>query len=201
MTFFTASKRSTSFFLCALLSLCAQFFCHADSGEVVFASYNLENYLSMERRGGDAPKPEREIAAVVHIVKAINPDILGVCEMGRAPSSRILKNASSKPDWASSILNLWMVRCTAASGLVEPLSDRRRQPLSDVSFTLDGRREKVKRGFLDVTVKITGGCTVRLVGAHLKSKLTAVEGDALLRRTERICCASTWRKSSPANRR
>src|SRR5450755_2983628 len=60
-----------------------QFFCRAESGETVFAAYNLENYLRMDRRGDkDSPKPACEIAALVRIVKEINPDILGVCEMG-----------------------------------------------------------------------------------------------------------------------
>ena len=59
-----------------------------------------------------------------------------------------------------------------------------RQSMPDVPFTANGTQEKVRRGFLDVTVKINSGARLRLVGAHLKSKLSAPEGEALLRRTE-----------------
>ena len=54
--------------------------------EVVIASYNLENYLCMPRREEgktvSEPKPEKEIQALIRIIREINPDILGVCEMG-----------------------------------------------------------------------------------------------------------------------
>lgn len=179
------AKRSTPLFLCALLSLCAVFFCRADSGEVVFAAYNLENYLSMERHGGDAPKPEREIAALVRIVKEINPDILGVCEMG--PHDQFEDFKKRLADAGLGFVDFEFVdgpdperhlallsRCPIAA----------RQSQTDVPFTLNGRQEKVKRGFLDVTVKTNGGSMLRVVGAHLKSKLAVKEGDALLRRNE-----------------
>jgi len=53
---------------------------------VVFAHYNIENYLQMNRReGGETvlgPKPEREKSVLIRIIKEIHPDILGVAEMG-----------------------------------------------------------------------------------------------------------------------
>src|SRR5476649_2172419 len=59
----------------------------AEPQSIVIATYNVENYLGEEspadaspRRG--KPKSEKAIEAVVHVVKDINPDILGVCEMG-----------------------------------------------------------------------------------------------------------------------
>src|ERR1044072_4425391 len=55
--------------------------------EIVVATYNLENYVSASPKGpGDKTatraKSEEAIGAIIRIVKAINPDILGVCEMG-----------------------------------------------------------------------------------------------------------------------
>ena len=35
-----------------------------------------------KRQGKSEPKPEKEKAALFHIIQSINPDILGVCEMG-----------------------------------------------------------------------------------------------------------------------
>src|SRR5258708_4438788 len=55
--------------------------------DVVIATYNVENYLGEEsaaeagaHRG--KPKSEKAMAAVVQVIKDINLDILGVCEMG-----------------------------------------------------------------------------------------------------------------------
>ena len=58
------------------------------SGEqaVIFAHYNVENYLEMNRREGGqsilGSKPEAEKAPLIRIITEIHPDILGVAEMG-----------------------------------------------------------------------------------------------------------------------
>src|SRR6476646_6812383 len=39
-----------------------------------------------------------------------------------------------------------------------------------LSFDLNGQREPVERGFLDVTIEVSPSFRLRLVGAHLKSK-------------------------------
>jgi endonuclease/exonuclease/phosphatase family metal-dependent hydrolase len=49
---------------------------------------------------------------------------------------------------------------------------------------MNGIPEKVKRGFLDVTIRINPGFDLRMVGVHLKSKLTADGSEALMRRHE-----------------
>ena len=51
-------------------------------------------------------------------------------------------------------------------------------------FEINGQLEKVRRGFLDVTVQVNPDYQLRLVGAHLKSKLPTPEGEALIRRYE-----------------
>jgi endonuclease/exonuclease/phosphatase family metal-dependent hydrolase len=53
-----------------------------------------------------------------------------------------------------------------------------------VTFTLNGKPERVRRGFLDVTVQVTPDYRLRCVGTHLKSKLPIPEGEALVRRLE-----------------
>ncbi len=55
--------------------------------DIVFAAYNLKNYLLMTRQVGgkslpDQPKPEEEIKATLAVLGEIEPDILGVVEMG-----------------------------------------------------------------------------------------------------------------------
>lgn len=171
------------FFPIAFLFFAAPIFCRAEPGEVVFAAYNLENYLSAAQ--GDAPKPEREIAALVRIVKDINPDILGVCEMG--PRDQFEDFKKRLADAGLGYTDFEYVEGPDAQrhlALLSRLPIATHQSLADVPYTLNGRQEKIKRGMLDVTVQLDGAQTLRLVGVHLKSKLAVPEGDALIRRNE-----------------
>jgi len=162
----------------------------AASDQVVFASYNVENYLPSDRpvdgkyeKG--AMKPESEINALIRVIKEINPDILGVCEMGSQEHfddfKERLKTAGlgytdfelvngADPDRHLALVSRF------------PISSR--QSLPDVSYELNGKAEKVRRGFLDVTVKVAKNFDLRLVGSHLKSKRDISEGEALIRRNE-----------------
>ena len=57
----------------------------AGEGEVVFASYNLENYFQASDFPGGGEKISKSpeaIAAEIRVIQEIRPDILGVCEMG-----------------------------------------------------------------------------------------------------------------------
>jgi endonuclease/exonuclease/phosphatase family metal-dependent hydrolase len=60
----------------------------------------------------------------------------------------------------------------------------RRSSASKVPFDLNGRPELVRRGFLDVSIQVNPGYTLRLVGAHLKSKMPSAAGEELIRRCE-----------------
>lgn len=181
-----------SCFLAALLLIAAPLArAAAAEGEIVFASYNLENYLRMDRhgrgeKGADMPKPEEEIAALIGVIKGINPDVLGVCEMG-APAEfedfkTRLKNAGLDFRDSEYVQGADPARHLA---LLSRLPISSRQSLPDVPYEIDGRQEKVRRGFLDVTVNAGEGGEVRFVGAHLKSKLNDTSaGEALVRRNE-----------------
>jgi endonuclease/exonuclease/phosphatase family metal-dependent hydrolase len=59
-----------------------------------------------------------------------------------------------------------------------------RNSMENVPYDLNGIPQKVKRGFLDVTIRIAPGYELRCVGVHLKSKLATAEGEALMRRHE-----------------
>jgi endonuclease/exonuclease/phosphatase family metal-dependent hydrolase len=161
----------------------------AADGEIIFAGYNLQNYLRMERREEGrttvSPKPEKEIEALVRIIKEINPDILGVCEMG-APEEfedfkKRLQDAGMGYTDFEYVQGPDPERRLALASRYPIVS---RQSRAAVPFVANGAPEKVRRGFLDVTVKIRDGVELRFVGAHLKSKLAVPEGDALLRRNE-----------------
>jgi endonuclease/exonuclease/phosphatase family metal-dependent hydrolase len=156
---------------------------------VKFAHYNVENYLEMNRRQGGrtefAPKPEGEKNTLVRIIKEIYPDILGVAEMGPPDQFEEFKKRlndagldfpfseyvnAADPDRHLALLSRFEI--------VERHSEKA------LFFDLNGQREAVERGFLDVTVEVNPSYRLRLVGAHLKSKLAVPSGEALLRRNE-----------------
>ncbi len=156
---------------------------------VTFVHYNVENYLEMNRRQGGrvgfAAKPEGEKNTLVRIIKEIHPDILGVAEMGlpdqfeefrkrlneaglEFPFSEYVNAAD--PDRHLALLSRFAI--------VERHSEK------SLFFDLNGQREPVERGILDVTIEVNSSYRLRLIGAHLKSKLAVPSGEALLRRNE-----------------
>ena len=174
----------------ALVIVCLVSAAGAAPREIVVASYNVENYLDAQparegRRYGIRAKPERDIDALIRIIKEINADILGVCEMGSPERFADFKKR----------LNEQGLGYTDSEYVAGPDQDRHlalvsrfpitsRQSRLDVPFELNGQAEKVRRGFLDVTVTVNDSYKLRLVGVHLKSKLAAPEGEALIRRHE-----------------
>jgi endonuclease/exonuclease/phosphatase family metal-dependent hydrolase len=162
----------------------------AAPAEIVIATYNVENYLSSKlaepgQARGTRAKPEKEIEAVVQIVKEISPDILGLCEMGSPERFEDFKHRlttaglgyvdaeylqAADPDRHLALLSRF------------PIASR--QSRGDVPFELNGQQEKVRRGFLDVTVQVTPDYQLRMVGVHLKSKLPTPDGEAIIRRYE-----------------
>ncbi len=172
------------------LSLALSFGLAAEPKGIVVATYNLENYLGAESvtAGGKSrgkPKTEKAIEAVIRIVKEINPDILGVCEMGSPERFEDFKKRL-----ADAGLGYTDSEYVAAAdpdrrlALVSRFPIVARQSLADVPFELNGQPEKVRRGFLDVTIQVAPDYALRMVGVHLKSKLAVAEGEAVVRRYE-----------------
>jgi endonuclease/exonuclease/phosphatase family metal-dependent hydrolase len=165
-------------------------FAGADPGEVVIATYNIENYLGEEAENNPAPrhakpKSEKEIAAVTRVIKDMNADILGVCEMGSAEEFAVfMKRLEAE--------GLGYVDSDYVAGpdpdrhlaLVSRFPIVSRESLPDVPFEMNGQPQKVRRGFLDVTIQVNAGYRLRMVGTHLKSKLPIAGGEALMRRYE-----------------
>jgi endonuclease/exonuclease/phosphatase family metal-dependent hydrolase len=156
---------------------------------ITFAHYNVENYLVKERREGNeivfGPKPEREKNTLIRIIEEIHPDILGVAEMGSEDQFADFQNrlkaiglvypfteyvSGADPDRHLALLSRFAI--------IERHSE------NSVELDLNGHRSLVERGFLDVTVEVNRSYRLRLVGAHLKSKLPSPDGEALIRRNE-----------------
>lgn len=162
----------------------------AEPQEIIVASYNIENYLgstppALGAVATNKPKAEGAIAAVVAIVKEMNPDILGVCEMGRVEQFEDFKKRLAEGG----------LGYTDFEYVTGPDEDRHlallsrfpivaRQSVPDVPYELNGSPQKVKRGFLDVTVRVNASYDLRLVGVHLKSKRPVPAGEELQRRRE-----------------
>ncbi|HEY5792039.1 MAG TPA: hypothetical protein VIS74_01995, partial [Chthoniobacterales bacterium] len=67
------------------------------AAEVTVVGYNVQNYLLMDRQVDgqkvkDAPKPENEVTALIHVITQLKPDILGLCELGGSAQLADLQN-------------------------------------------------------------------------------------------------------------
>jgi len=182
-----ALLKRAAFFVLALAS--GPLPAEESSKPVTVVFYNLKNYLAMERRVGgeivaDAPKPDAEIKALIAGIVEIQPDILGVCEIGDAA---YLADFQARLKAAGVDLpNTELV--TAASGYNRNLALLTRFPIAsrnsrdDYSYMIGDQRFPFQRGVLDVTVAINPSYHLRYVGLHLKSKREVPEADQALMR-------------------
>ncbi len=155
---------------------------------IVFCSYNVRNYIGRDQASAarkTKAKPEAEIEALIGVIAAIHPDVLGVCEMGSPAAFEDFKARLEKAGLG--FTDSEYVQADDEDrhlALVSRFPIVRRDSVSKVRFALNGTQQPVKRGFLDVTLQILPGYALRCVGVHLKSKLPAPEGEALIRRHE-----------------
>lgn len=156
---------------------------------IVFCTYNLRNYLGDDQTAPPEhrarPKTPKELSALIAVIRDVEPDILGVSEMG---SEKMF--ADFKERLAKAGLDYPHSEYVQAGdpdrhvALVSKFPIVARDSRKKVPFTLNGKKDEMKRGILDVTVQITPGYRLRCVGVHLKSKLPVPEGEALIRRHE-----------------
>lgn len=148
-----------------------------------FVTYNLKNYLTMAREGGAGTseavaKPEREIAVVVDTLARLEPDILGVCEMGGMAEVEDLRGRLRERGVVLDAVE-WVDAADEDRHLALfsrfPIVERNSQ--AKLTYLLGEREHAVGRGFLDATVEAPGGYRLRCVGVHLKSKREVPDGD------------------------
>ncbi|MFZ9938615.1 MAG: endonuclease/exonuclease/phosphatase family protein [Luteolibacter sp.] len=155
----------------------------APSGEGMrFAAYNVENWLVMDRYidrklQRSTPKPEEEKAAVVRLLAAHSPDVIGLCEIGTAADLEEIRERLKKAG-----LDLPHSHYTAGTDSVRRLGLLSRFPITstakpaDSEFRLNGQTYGIGRGILDATVEARGK-SYRFLGVHLKSKRPIPEAD------------------------
>ncbi len=163
-----------------------------DAEKFVFCSYNVRNWLKMERfidgQRSVSDKPEDEKKAVISILKDISPDVLGLCEVGDeadvADLQKRLKNAGVDLPHVERIRGSDPVRSLA---LLSRFPIVARNSRSDLGYMIRGVAMpfQIQRGLLDATVELSEGFHVRFIGVHLKSMREVVEADqAVMRRNE-----------------
>ncbi|MCB1085835.1 MAG: hypothetical protein KDM63_02220 [Verrucomicrobiae bacterium] len=157
-----------------------------------FVAWNLKNYLAMERRVNgesvaDAPKPEKEIDAVIATLVELRPDILGVCELGDAT---FLKDLQSRLK-AKGVDLPHTEQVISADGWNRNLALLSRFPIiarnsrTDLTYMIGQTRLPFQRGILDVTIAPRPDYRLRCIGLHLKSKREVPEADQYeMRRNE-----------------
>jgi hypothetical protein len=174
----------------------------AGSKEIVICHYNVENYVDTKPAGegsryGSREKSPKAVGALISIIKTVNPDILGVCEMGSPERFEEFKKRLAEAGMGYSDSEyVQSADPDRHLALVSRFPIVSRQSAVDVSFELNGKREKVRRGFLDVTIQVNPDYRLRMVGVHLSRRARRSSGASRRRR-----CASTSTRSSPPIRR
>jgi len=142
------------------------------------ATYNVENYLDQPTASRAQIKSAEAKAKVRETIRAMNPDVLALEEMGTTNALLELR-ASLKADGQD--FPFWEhVQSFDDSIHVAVLSKFpivARRPHTNESFLLDGRRFQVKRGFAEVEIQAATNYTFTLIAAHLKSHLIAPDAD------------------------
>ncbi len=166
----------------------------AEPDHIVFAAWNVRNYhiapagrTAAEDRSSTIKSAE-SLDAVVDILRSIKPDILGLSEMGTRRDLADLQRRLA--DTGVSLPHSTLVNAADKDRRLALLS---RFPLTRIkhdtrsTFVLDGTTHRSRRGFLDCTVTIRPDFSLRILGAHLKSRRFVPEYDqAEFRRSEAV---------------
>ena len=184
-------------------------FCFSLTAEKIrVASFNLQNYLIMDRvvEGKwmrDYPKPEKEKRALRSILKQVDADVVAFQEIGERPFLNELwmdLNVTKGPVYPHAI---WMpagdaeeVRHLALFSKIPVNSIRMHH---DIEYPYFGDRKTPDRGVLEVTFD-SNGTKWKLFNLHLKSKWTERKDDPeakIRREREARAIRDSLRKSNP----
>jgi endonuclease/exonuclease/phosphatase family metal-dependent hydrolase len=142
------------------------------------ATYNVENYLDQPTESRPQPKSAAAKAKVRESIRALNPDVLALEEMGSVSALMELRASLKReglefPYWE--LVNGWDTNIHVAVLSKLPIIARR--PHTNEVFLLDGRRFRVERGFAEVDIRAAPDFTFTLIAAHLKSRRPVPEAD------------------------
>ncbi len=136
-----------------------------------FITYNVKNWLVSYQ----APiKSAAAKAAIIGLLADGKPDVIGLCEIG---SENDVKEIQAMLKAAG--VDLPHHYHTGGEDRVRHLAILSRFPILSTErpdLRLRGLEQSMQRGILDATLDI-GGCPVRFIGLHLKSKRTVPDFD------------------------
>jgi endonuclease/exonuclease/phosphatase family metal-dependent hydrolase len=149
------------------------------------ATYNVENYLDQPTETRPHVKSLEARAKVRESIRALNPDVLALEEMGSTNALLELRNALKAdgldyPDWELVCGMDTNIHVAVLSRL--PIIAR--HPYTNDDYLLDGRRFRVSRGFAEVDIQANTNFTFTLIAAHLKSRRPVPEADQAGQRLE-----------------
>src|ERR1039457_6060108 len=149
-----------SFAFSAFAFLCSTTFAAATFR---IAAYNLENYLDQPTESRPHVKSAEAKAKIRESIRALNPDVLALEEMGGTNALLELRAALKNdgldfPFWE----HVQSFDTNIHVAVLSKLPMVARRPHTNEIFLLDGRRFQVKRGFAELDRKST-----RLNSSHL----------------------------------
>ncbi|HEY4414661.1 MAG TPA: endonuclease/exonuclease/phosphatase family protein [Verrucomicrobiae bacterium] len=148
------------------------------AGTIRIAEYNVENYLDQPTESRHFAKSEDAKAKVRESIKAANPDVLALEEMG-STNALLELQASLKADGLD--FPYWEhvqgFDTNIHVAVLSKLPIIARRPHTNDNFLLDGRRFRVSRGFAEVDIQANTDFTFTLIVAHLKSGRLIPEAD------------------------
>ena len=164
------------FLLC--FTVPALLYSNAFGGTFRVAAYNLENYLDQPTESRHFVKSTEAKAKIRESIRALNPDVLALEEMGGTNALIELRDSLKAdgqdfPFWEHVQSYDTNIHVAVLSKL--PIVARR--PHTNEFFLLDGRRFQVKRGFAEVDIQAATNFTFTLLAAHLKSHLATPDAD------------------------
>jgi endonuclease/exonuclease/phosphatase family metal-dependent hydrolase len=176
-------KRFSFHFIALIFAL----FCSVSFAAETFrvATYNVENYLDQPTESRKFVKSARAKAKVCESIRALNPDVIALEEMGSTNALMELRDSLKAkgldfPYWEH--VQGWDTNIHVA--VLSKLPIATRHPHTNDSFLLDGRRFSVGRGFAEVDIRVATNYTVTLIATHLKSRRPVPEADEAQLRLE-----------------
>lgn len=142
------------------------------------ATYNVENYLDQPTETRGQVKSAAAKAKVRESIRAMNPDVLALEEMGTTNALMELRGSLK----AEGLDFPWWEHINGADpsihvAVLSKFPIIARHPHTDETFLLDGRSLHVSRGFAEVDIKVRTNFIFTLIAAHLKSKRPVPEAD------------------------
>ena len=171
----------------SFVGLALALFCSIAFGADTFrvATYNVENYLDQPTESRPHVKSAEARAKVRESIRALNPDVIALEEMGGVSALMELRSSLKAdgldyPFWEHVSGADTNIHVAVLSKL--PIVARRSH--TNDTFLLDGRQFYVSRGFAEVDIRATPNFTFTLIAAHLKSRRPVPEANEAEERLE-----------------